>query len=227
LIFWTSTSVALGLVSVAVVHWLFTRRMLAVSGAFTAIVNRVRHGRSETVTWTEAELQAAIAAATFAEFDPALTADADPASSAQPLDLASSAGEQEASLADAPSALVEEPAVVGSLPPPPRSVAQHTVFLVALVLGGAVSSLLGGHYQLGFALQSETFSQLTGEHPLASVGLLLVGGTLVGAGTRMAGGCTSGHGLCGVSRFQRGSLVATMVFFATGILTALLIGSVA
>lgn len=224
--FWTSTSVALGLVSVAVVHWLFTRRMLAVSGAFTAIVNRVRHGRSETVTWTEAELQAAIAAATFAEFDPALT-DADSGSSAELVDLESSAPGGEALPADAPSALVEAPAVVGSLPPPPRSVAAHTVFLVALVLGGAVSSLLDGHYQLGFALQSETFSQLTGEHPLASVGLLLVGGALVGAGTRMAGGCTSGHGLCGVSRFQRGSLVATMVFFATGILTALLIGSVA
>jgi hypothetical protein len=54
--------------------------------------------------------------------------------------------------------------------------------------------------------------------------MLLAGGALVGFGTRMAGGCTSGHGMCGVSRFQKGSLLATAAFFGTGVVTSLLLG---
>jgi len=53
---------------------------------------------------------------------------------------------------------------------------------------------------------------------------LLLGGLCVGFGTRMAGGCTSGHGLCGVSRFQPGSLVATVAFFATGVAVSFALG---
>ena len=59
--------------------------------------------------------------------------------------------------------------------------------------------------------------------------LLLVGvaGTLVGYGTRLGNGCTSGHGVCGLSRFSARSLVATMTFMATGFATATLIGALA
>ena len=53
--------------------------------------------------------------------------------------------------------------------------------------------------------------------------VLLLGGVLIGWGTRMSGGCTSGHGLCGVSRAQPGSLVATCAFFGTGIVVSLLL----
>ena len=49
--------------------------------------------------------------------------------------------------------------------------------------------------------------------------LLLFAGVLVGFGTRLANGCTRGHGLCGVSRFSPRSLVATGVFIAAGALT--------
>ena len=45
---------------------------------------------------------------------------------------------------------------------------------------------------------------------------LVVGGLLVGFGTRMGGGCTSGHGVCGLARFSPRSLVATLVFMAAG-----------
>jgi uncharacterized protein len=41
-------------------------------------------------------------------------------------------------------------------------------------------------------------------------------GLLVGLGTRMAGGCTSGHGVCGVSRGSPRSIIATLVFMTTG-----------
>jgi uncharacterized membrane protein YedE/YeeE len=53
-----------------------------------------------------------------------------------------------------------------------------------------------------------------------------VSGVLVGIGTRTSNGCTSGHGLCGMSRFSKRSIVATMVFFAVGVITATAIGSV-
>ena len=50
--------------------------------------------------------------------------------------------------------------------------------------------------------------------------LIVIGGFLVGFGTRWAGGCTSGHGIFGLSTFQLPSLVATITFFAFGILTS-------
>lgn len=53
----------------------------------------------------------------------------------------------------------------------------------------------------------------------ASWSNVLVAGFLVGIGTRFAGGCTSGHGVCGISRGSLRSLVATMTFMTTGLLT--------
>ncbi len=50
----------------------------------------------------------------------------------------------------------------------------------------------------------------------ASNGALLVAGLLVGIGTRYAGGCTSGHGVCGLSRLSIRSLVATLCFMGSG-----------
>lgn len=49
--------------------------------------------------------------------------------------------------------------------------------------------------------------------------LLIVAGLLVGLGTRYAGGCTSGHGVCGISRLSIRSLFATLAFMAAGVAT--------
>lgn len=49
--------------------------------------------------------------------------------------------------------------------------------------------------------------------------VIFVAGLLVGIGTSYASGCTSGHGVCGLSRFSPRSLIATLVFMATGIAT--------
>jgi uncharacterized membrane protein YedE/YeeE len=57
---------------------------------------------------------------------------------------------------------------------------------------------------------------------LASPPAILVGGLLVGFGTRLGSGCTSGHGLCGLARFSRRSIVATAVFFGVAMLTVFL-----
>ncbi|MFN3500611.1 MAG: YeeE/YedE family protein, partial [Pannonibacter indicus] len=52
-----------------------------------------------------------------------------------------------------------------------------------------------------------------------SLALLVVGGLLVGFGTRLGSGCTSGHGVCGLSRLSPRSLVATGLFMAAGFAT--------
>ena len=53
----------------------------------------------------------------------------------------------------------------------------------------------------------------------ASTGMVIVAGLLVGLGTRYASGCTSGHGVCGLSRLSPRSMVATGVFMAAGFAT--------
>lgn len=53
----------------------------------------------------------------------------------------------------------------------------------------------------------------------SSVPLLIIAGLLVGFGTRLANGCTSGHGVCGVARVSRRSIVATATFMAAAIAT--------
>jgi uncharacterized membrane protein YedE/YeeE len=55
--------------------------------------------------------------------------------------------------------------------------------------------------------------------------LVAISGVLVGIGTRASNGCTSGHGLCGISRFSRRSIIATITFFAVGVATATFVGT--
>jgi uncharacterized membrane protein YedE/YeeE len=55
------------------------------------------------------------------------------------------------------------------------------------------------------------------------LGWVAAAGLLVGFGTRMAGGCTSGHGVCGLGRLSARSLVAVLVFLATGMLTTFVV----
>jgi uncharacterized protein len=56
-----------------------------------------------------------------------------------------------------------------------------------------------------------------------STGITLAGGLLVGVGTRLSGGCTSGHGVCGISRLSVRSIAATLTFMAAGMLTVFLV----
>jgi uncharacterized protein len=52
--------------------------------------------------------------------------------------------------------------------------------------------------------------------------LLIIAGILVGIGTRMGNGCTSGHGICGIGRFSKRSIVATLLFMLTAIITVVI-----
>lgn len=58
-----------------------------------------------------------------------------------------------------------------------------------------------------------------------STGALIVAGLLVGYGTRLGSGCTSGHGVCGLSRMSPRSIAATGVFMAAGFVVASILGS--
>lgn len=68
---------------------------------------------------------------------------------------------------------------------------------------------------------------LTGEKPgttfLHPVWLVAIGGALVGFGSRLGGGCTSGHGVCGMARLSKRSIAATATFMATAIATIFLL----
>jgi len=64
-----------------------------------------------------------------------------------------------------------------------------------------------------------TADQTTPVRVPASLPAILVGGLLVGFGTRLGSGCTSGHGLCGMARLSRRSVVSTATFFGVAMLT--------
>lgn len=88
----------------------------------------------------------------------------------------------------------------------------RVTFVAGLILGGLLYLLLTG-------------KPIVGEFRPA-LPLVAVAGLLVGLGTRMANGCTSGHGVCGVARMSVRSIIATVVFVSFGMLTATLMGMV-
>lgn len=84
----------------------------------------------------------------------------------------------------------------------PRTIA--AAFVLGLPLGAfALSALIGG-------VETRFPSSLLP---------LIIGGLLVGYGTRLGSGCTSGHGVCGMSRLSRRSFIATAIFMASGFVT--------
>ena len=94
-------------------------------------------------------------------------------------------------------------------------------FLGGLLLGGVVSAVLGGGWHPTWALG--LFDQAVGWGPAGKLIWMFVGGLLIGFGTRLAGGCTSGHGIFGLSNLELPSLLTTISFMAGGIATTQLL----
>ncbi len=97
---------------------------------------------------------------------------------------------------------------------------------VAGILGGLLSAPGDRGWRLAFLLGlpagSALVAALAGGLPQQLLGgwwTLAAAGLLVGFGTRLGSGCTSGHGVCGLARRSPRSMAATAVFMATGILT--------
>tara|TARA_B100000378_G_C17849404_1_gene344555 strand:- start:41 stop:460 length:420 start_codon:yes stop_codon:yes gene_type:complete len=85
---------------------------------------------------------------------------------------------------------------------------ENLLFLVGLILGPLIWTFLLGK-EINILISN-------------SLPLLTAGGILVGFGTRLSSGCTSGHGISGISRFSLRSIIATITFMIVGMLTVLI-----
>ena len=81
----------------------------------------------------------------------------------------------------------------------------NLLFIIGLVLGPLVFI---------FFSQNDVVFKMT-----SSIPLIIVGGLLVGLGTKIGRGCTSGHGICGISRFSMRSILATIIFMILAMIT--------
>lgn len=94
--------------------------------------------------------------------------------------------------------------IAGRLLQPRRDdTAWRVLFLVGLVVGAAA-----------YGLVAPVSIEITNSWPV-----LVIGGLLVGFGTQLGSGCTSGHGVCGIARLSPRSIAATLVFVASAIVT--------
>ena len=85
---------------------------------------------------------------------------------------------------------------------------ENLFFLVGLILGPSIYTFFLGQ-EIQITISNSLF-------------LLIGGGALVGFGTKLSSGCTSGHGISGISRFSSRSIIATITFMIVGILTVLI-----
>lgn len=97
----------------------------------------------------------------------------------------------------------------GLLPPKAGDLVWRLAFISGLILGPLAM------VALGWAPLEITIA--------APYALIIAGGFLVGFGTRLGSGCTSGHGVCGLARASRRSLLATAIFFAAATVTVFLL----
>ena len=84
----------------------------------------------------------------------------------------------------------------------------NILFLIGLIIGPVVYKLLISN-NIPFLINNSYF-------------IIIIGGLLVGLGTKIGSGCTSGHGVCGISLFSIRSILATILFIFSGIITVLI-----
>jgi uncharacterized protein len=189
----------LALAGVGVFFFWSTGRLLGVSGMVSAVINvrdTLELERADALASDEQRFQAALMEATLKEFGPDAAKHAGSATAAMPAPAAAAALPWKAQLA----------------------------FLVMLAVGGLLGAVVRGDLAVRVTL-GDTFEKLWGTG-WQSWAAMFGGGLLVGFGTRMAGGCTSGHGLSGCSRLQPGSLVATATFLGVAVGASLLLSAV-
>ena len=203
--YWPWWISATALASVTVGFWFFIKRPLGVSGSWARVVT---WQDDQEIEKAEAPfrnnptlLQDALMRATIDEF-----------------------GEETvyAALAARKGKHVDSVEAVKSVAPTTRAPwTQHLVFLVMLIAGGFITMHFSGGFQLTYDL-GDLHKQLFGVG-FGNWMTLFMGGALVGFGTQMAGGCTSGHGLSGCSRLVPASFIATGAFFGAAVVISLLL----
>ncbi|GLX83682.1 YeeE/YedE family protein [Thalassotalea eurytherma] len=95
--------------------------------------------------------------------------------------------------------------VGGLIPPRVGDVAWRVLFILGMAVGGYIAVT---------AFHVETVASYND-----STAVVIIAGLLVGIGTKLANGCTSGHGIVGIGRLSKRSLVATIVFMLSAIIT--------
>jgi hypothetical protein len=213
--YWPWWAGAIGLALVTINYTLTTDKSFGVSSAW----DRVLHWRAERrIEQLEAEftderaLVDALAAATAEHFGTVPEA---------PTPYAAHAA------APAPGGDVAPPAEEGASIASRRSVpvVAQAALLISIFVGGWVAAVTSGRFKLRMDM-GDGFRQIVTADRATMVGVLFLGGVLVGFGTRLAGGCSSGHGLSGCGRLQPVSIVATAVFFGTAVLASFLLWKV-
>ena len=101
--------------------------------------------------------------------------------------------------------------ILGQLLKPASSLPWQWGFVIGLLVAGIGATVFNGPLPLQID---------------APIALLCASGLLVGFGTRLGSGCTSGHGVCGMARISPRSLVATGIFVSTAMLTVFLVSMV-
>lgn len=95
------------------------------------------------------------------------------------------------------------------------------MLVLGIVIGAFLSSLSSGTFAVNWIPSG--FAATFGDNPALRIGTALIGGILVGIGARWGWGCTSGHGISGISQLSLTSFVAVACMFVAGIGTALFI----
>ena len=107
----------------------------------------------------------------------------------------------------------------------PAPLVTQAALLVSIFIGGVLAAIGAGRFELRLDM-GNGFRDLVTGNSAAMLCVLFAGGVLVGFGTRLAGGCSSGHGLSGCGRLRPVSLVATAVFFGTAVVVSFLLWKV-
>lgn len=104
---------------------------------------------------------------------------------------------------------------------PAAGLTWRALFFIGLIGGAALYAAVTRAAPAGWAYPA--IDRLFGGALLPKAVWLSVAGLFIGFGARWAGGCTSGHGICGVGRLQTGSLATTMTFVVTAVVVAQLV----
>ena len=199
--YWPAWLAAPALAALTVGFWLALRRPLGVSGMLDRCVALGAERRAERLAdeleRREAEIEAALLAATREAFGPAF-------------DAGAAADGGKATPLGPGRALAPAPPLLGQV-----------LFLAGLAAGGFLARLTRGA-PLDASLGPD-FARVVGRGG-GALAALLAGGFLLGCGASLAGGCTAGHGLSGCSRLQPGSLVAGACFMAAAASASLALG---
>ncbi|WP_169568598.1 YeeE/YedE family protein [Sneathiella limimaris] len=104
----------------------------------------------------------------------------------------------------------------GLVPPVVSDLGWRVLFVLGLIGGAVLFPISGGDISY---ININPYNWSDNEHYIA----MIIGGLLVGLGTNIGAGCTSGHGICGLGRLSARSLVATITFMVVAVITVFII----